>query len=320
MATKYIVNNLSGQTITGNLTINGNITVTGTSSSNNTATYKALMSQTGSLTGTSLTNFYDKLIIGETYTITNYVEDADFSNVADVQSGVINQTGCVFIATGSTPNSWTDGTELVSLGDLVVTVLENTLGYDLSWQYFMNGTYIANNNTTGPLINSFPRENIQVVAQINPFNDYGTGRLLQVVGSSGTIGEVDDTLFIGVWDWNDGGPTDNSMYYVPVQISVKQDLDITPVVINGSNQEFPFGFVRVRLYCENNTVASLLCEDTSTVNNYGELIDLLNNDDNTAFLGTFSEGGPGGMTLTMATNLENQFCPTNTLTFEVDAD
>jgi hypothetical protein len=67
-------------------------------------------------------------------------------------------------------------------------------------------------------------------------------------------------------------------------------------------------------------VESFTCDDTVTVNDYSELIDLLNTDIITSFLGTFSQGGPEGMTLTMLTNLKNQFCPTDTLTFEVDAD
>jgi hypothetical protein len=320
MATKYIVNNVSGQTITGDLTINGNVIVTGTSKNNSVGIYNALFTQTGPLTGTSLTNFYDKLIIGETYTIANYVDDADFSNVADVQSGVINQTGCVFIATGSTPNSWADGTELTSFGNLVVDVLENALGYDLSWVQFGAGVYGGANENTGPLINSFPRETVQVIADINPFNGLGNGRLLAVYGGSGTLGEIDDTLFIATWDWDNDSPADNSMYYVPIQITIKQDLDVTPVVIDGSNEEFPFGNVRVRLYCGGDMVESFTCDDTVTVNDYSELIDLLNTDIITSFLGTFSQGGPEGMTLTMSTNLKNQFCPTDTLTFEVDAD
>jgi len=85
MATKYIVDNLTGQTITGNLTINGNIIVTGTSNSN--SVYRALLTQTGSITGTSLSDFDYGLIVGETYTITDYVSDDDFSNIANVQSG-----------------------------------------------------------------------------------------------------------------------------------------------------------------------------------------------------------------------------------------
>jgi hypothetical protein len=263
-------------------------------------------------------NFYGKLIIGETYTITNYVDDADFSNVADVQSGVINQTGCVFTATGSTPNSWIDGTELTSNGYLIVDVLENTLGYDLYWELIGGGVYVGANENIGPLVNSFPRENVQMIANINPFGAFGTGNLLQVYGGSGTLGEIDDSLYIAVRDWDDGATAENVMYYTPIQITIKQDLDVTPIEIYGGHQGFPFGNVRVRLFCGGNIVESFICDDTSTVDNYSELINLLNTDINTSFLGTFSQGDP--LTLTMPTNLKNQFCSTNTLTFEVDAD
>jgi len=55
--------------------------------------------------GTTLTSGY--LVVGETYEITNVAfGGGDFSNVADVQSGTINQNGCIFIATGTTPSSW----------------------------------------------------------------------------------------------------------------------------------------------------------------------------------------------------------------------
>ena len=84
MATKYIVDNLTGQTITGDITINGNLTVTGTS--NNNGTYRALLTQTGSLNGDS-SYFNNRLIIGETYEITDYQDYDDFSNVANVISG-----------------------------------------------------------------------------------------------------------------------------------------------------------------------------------------------------------------------------------------
>ena len=85
MPTKYIVNNVTGQTINGDLTINGSITVTG--SSNNFSTYKALLTQLGVQTGTDLIDFNGGLVIGETYTILNYQSGDDFSNIADVQSG-----------------------------------------------------------------------------------------------------------------------------------------------------------------------------------------------------------------------------------------
>ena len=83
MATKYIVDNLTGQTITGDLTINGNLTTT---SLNNSGTYRALLTQTGSISGNS-SDFNNSLIIGETYEITDYATYDDFSNVANVISG-----------------------------------------------------------------------------------------------------------------------------------------------------------------------------------------------------------------------------------------
>lgn len=48
------------------------------------------------------------------YTITNYVAGDDFSNVATVVSGTINTTGCVFIATSTTPTNWSNGSTLSS--------------------------------------------------------------------------------------------------------------------------------------------------------------------------------------------------------------
>jgi hypothetical protein len=55
--------------------------------------------------GTTQSN--DTLVVGETYEITNVAfVGGDFSNVADVIDGIINEVGCVFIATGTTPTSW----------------------------------------------------------------------------------------------------------------------------------------------------------------------------------------------------------------------
>ena len=44
-----------------------------------------------------------------------YFVSDDFTNVADVQSGNINENGCVFIATGEIPTVWNSGSELTEL-------------------------------------------------------------------------------------------------------------------------------------------------------------------------------------------------------------
>jgi hypothetical protein len=83
MATKYIINNLANQTISGDLNIDGNLIY------NNTSVYRALLTQTGSINGNS-SDFNNRLIVGETYEIIDYQNYDDFSNVADVQTSAID--------------------------------------------------------------------------------------------------------------------------------------------------------------------------------------------------------------------------------------
>lgn len=73
---------------------------------------KELIMHFYSNSGTTKTS--GNLVIGDTYEITNYTAGGNFSNVADVQSGTINTTGCIFIATGSTPIDYC-GTTLTEL-------------------------------------------------------------------------------------------------------------------------------------------------------------------------------------------------------------
>jgi hypothetical protein len=123
MATKYIVNNVPGQTINGDITINGNLSVTGVTTGS-LATYKALLTQLGSQTGTTLGGFGDGLIIGETYTVNLYESGDDFSNIADLEfggvlgisySGVSPSDGSFSGLTGTTDGFGTGATFDVSI-------------------------------------------------------------------------------------------------------------------------------------------------------------------------------------------------------------
>jgi hypothetical protein len=322
MATKYIVDNLSGQTINGDLTINGNLTTTNL---NNSGTYRALLTQTGSLNGDSI-YFNNRLIIGETYEITDYQDYDDFSNVADVQSGAalldfdydwspvvgingqfggltgttsgsgsgasfdgywcgttnpiiinitidnggdgyvvgdtitilgtelsgstptndltitvtevdtnINVTGCIFIATGDTPIIW-GNTILTSVGDLVVDVLENTLGDELEWLYdplFQEGLYLVsfseyiNNNNVCYI---FPRNKTQITTPsfIAPFNyDFYSPPQFNLIVSSQIgyfLGPIDDTIFLSVYDVGTSSFSGNSLYYTPIEIKLNSSI------------------------------------------------------------------------------------------------
>lgn len=318
MTTKYIVDNISEQTINGSLTINGNLSVTGVTSGS-LSTYKALLTQTGVITGTNLASFNYGLIIGETYTIVTGQTGDDFSNIANVQSGVINETGCVFVATGNTPSNWNNGSELSSSGGLIVDVLENNLGYDIGWDQFSPGTYIGFPFLFGPLYNNYPREKTSVISQLvvtaPPF-----GESIQLFAGPGSFGTKDDILFLGVWDSVSETSVSDRLYYTPYEVKIKEDLDTTPVVISGSVvSSYPFSYASVDLICGTNYIQDFVGNNV-TVNNISELITELNNNIQTSYLGTYSDDGIGGILLTIPTNLVNRFCSNGTLTFEVFAD
>ena len=405
MATKYIVNNVSGQTINGDLTINGNVIITGTS--NNNGLYRALLTQTGPITGTYLPAFNYGLIVGETYTITDYVNGDDFSNIADVQSGgtlifdyvgesigyggvngvtgttsglgsgatfnvnwcgttynevtVVSsgvdyvvgdtitilgadvsgstptnnitititdltptETGCVFIATGQTPNYWGEGSELVSNGGLIVDVLENTLGHELFWvqaPFGGNGYYVAFNSATGPIYNSFQRDKVEVITPFKyPFYNGGPSFPPFIVPGIDSFIDKDSFIFIDAYDFM-GGLSNDLLYYTPIEIKINQG-PLTPVVAYGLNvSSFPYGNISIDVIAGENYVQTFY-GNYELVNNIDELIIALNNDTTINYLGTFSvnDGVENGIILTTNERIKNQFSPNNTLTFEAFND
>lgn len=88
------------------------------------------------------------LVIGNVYTISNVGENpyVDFSNIAQVIDGTINVVGCIFIATGTTPNSWGAGGQLIVSGCPLFTILNSTdndyLG-EIKWGYQQGGIYVG---------------------------------------------------------------------------------------------------------------------------------------------------------------------------------
>jgi hypothetical protein len=317
MATKYIVNNVSGQTINGNITINGNLSVTGVTTGS-LSTYKALLTQVGSATGTTLNDFNDGLIIGETYTITDYVSGDSFSNVANVTSGVVNTTGCEFIATGITPTNWNNGSTLVSSGNLAVTVLENNLGFDIEWDFgFATGVYIGYNSISGPLYNTFNR-NTTFILGGSPVPFFGPF-IQQNYLFPNNFNEKDDSIILFVFDLDSLEGVYGRLYYFPVEIQILQDTDTTPITLSGTVEtSFPINNTSIDLRCNGNYIQAVYGD--GTVNDMSELITYLNSEPDMSYLGTYSDNGDGSVLLEMPTNLVNQFCSSGTLTFEVFND
>lgn len=334
---KYIVNDLPNQTLTGdldmtgNLDITGNITVNGNLTVNSgatyaIATYKALLTQTQAITGTSLTQFDDAFIIGETYTIAVYQPGDDFSNIGIASSGTtMNTNGCVFTAIGSYPATFSNGSTIVSSGTLAVEVLENTLGFDINWAHAPmgdNGTYVGVNNTVGPLYNGFPRN--RTIVKTQEKNVFGlTGEeLFQFwieVGSFIPPGYKDSSVMLRTYNMDSATEEGNLLYYTPVEITMKRDMDTTPVVISGTvSGAYPLTNTTVRFI--RNGVDIYYAGTTETSDDLADLLSTLNAQTYTNYFGTYADDGAGGLTLTMPTWLKRQFAEDNTLTFEVYQD
>ena len=126
--TRYIVNNVTGQTINGQ------------SVTPSYKVYTALLTQSGG--DNPLLIGSGEITIGVTYVINKGKADTgDFTNVGAPN----NNDGTYFVATGTTPNEW-GGTELgYNEGAPVVTVLENTIG-NIWFTYYNAGIYIINSN------------------------------------------------------------------------------------------------------------------------------------------------------------------------------
>jgi hypothetical protein len=134
-----------------------------------------------------------------------------------------------------------------------------------------------------------------------------------------TVNEKDDTILFAVFDLSVPEPAPNSLYYFPIEIQILQDTNTTPIVISGTTTSFPFTNVSIEFYCGDMVIQSFYTSGGTIVNDIPEVVNILNTDTNTSFLGTFSDDG-GNIILTMATNLKNQFCTNSTLTFYVFND
>jgi len=126
---------------------NNLLQITDNNGSSTNVAGNAIKTYVAKLIQVDTTALYSGLLkIGEQYKITSYLGD-DFSNVANVISGIINENDCIFIATGTTPSYWGSSTEITPLGNPIqYSLLSNTLGYDTSfcWGNYDSSRYYFN--------------------------------------------------------------------------------------------------------------------------------------------------------------------------------
>ena len=185
-------------------------------------TYKALLTQAEVYSGTDISFFDYEFIIGETYTIIDYVVGDDFGNIANVISGTINETGCEFIATGKFPEYWEEGSAVISNGELFVEELENSLGFEIQWIQNDWGDYIGL-SPVPPLFldNAFPANKTYISNQGGWY--YGT--ITAKVGTLGLMAPApigllgDDIIYLSVRDF-DGYPADDILRKLSISIEI----------------------------------------------------------------------------------------------------
>lgn len=337
---KYIVDNLANQSITGQLTVDGGLTASDATIDGSlvvkggltvvdaenftTLTYRALLTETGEIVATNLSQLETfggaNFIVGEGYTITDYIDGDDFTNIG----ATINATGSFFTATGEIPNVWTNGSTITSTGDIFANVLENTLGYELQWvQNFMAppGIYVAFDYNMGPKRNLFPKDRTSITVQeTGAFIDSDNIKYYPGIRS---FLQINDVIGIDVRNINYQSPTQsdwvsNALYLTPVEIKIKQNIDKTLIpILGGSMVDFSLQATVDVVLFNNDEFAEVFTTSGNMTNNITELVTLLNNDVNTSFLGVFSDDGNDGLEFSMYANVVERFNTFGALNFLV---
>jgi hypothetical protein len=143
--------------------------------------YSALLTQSGDDNNQLLTS--GTLTIGVTYTINLHNGSDDFTNVGAPN----NNDGTSFVATGTTPNVWTSGSEIgYNEATPTVIVLENTLG-DVWYGYEDTGSYFFTSDNLFTTGKTFAFVGGPILTTVN----LGICKISTLNVTQGTIGSYD---------------------------------------------------------------------------------------------------------------------------------
>jgi hypothetical protein len=148
--------------------------------------YTALLTQSGGDDGAILENTH--LTIGVTYNIKDNlgISGWDFTNVGAPNNNIDTS----FVATGTTPADWTNGSLFYNTGAPVVTVLENTIG-NVWFTYQSDGNYSVNSDN---LFTSQKNWCIQAIV-VDGHTDY-TGQMINSDESTFYVITTEGTAFV----------------------------------------------------------------------------------------------------------------------------
>lgn len=94
--------------------------------------------------------------------------------------------------------------------------------------------------------------------------------------------------------------------------------DVPTVLTDTIPGSFSLSYVSINLYCGESTVATVYTNDGAA--NMTELINLLNDNEGTRAFGTYSAVNATTVQLTVPLSVKNQYCPNDTLSFNIFED
>lgn len=155
------------------------------------------------------TNYYSgTLEIGKSYLISQINGDDDFTNVGFIPDP---ESGGKFIATGTTPTKWTNGTKVIDIAlstPSVQVINENDFDFlgNITFEYFNIGYYKAN------LTNGFPQYKTIFPPVLNSIN--GDNEVINILLSWSNVNTIDIMPY--------SGKDDEIAQYMYLEIKVKQ--------------------------------------------------------------------------------------------------
>jgi hypothetical protein len=104
-----------------------------------------------------------------------------------------------------------------------------------------------------------------------------------------------------------------------VEIDANECCNPAPIVLTDTLPgEFPLTYISIRMFCDEVAVDTVYTNETA--NNMAELVEILNNNEETRAFGVYSYSDSVTLTLSVPLSVKNNLCPNGVLSFNLFED
>jgi hypothetical protein len=104
-----------------------------------------------------------------------------------------------------------------------------------------------------------------------------------------------------------------------VEIDANECCNPAPIVLTDTLPgEFPLTYISIRMFCDEVAVDTVYTSETA--NNMAELVEILNNNEETRAFGVYSYSDSVTLTLSVPLSVKNNLCPNGVLSFNLFED